>query len=549
MAQVTRSVSGHFGSRRRGGHRPWSAVATLAAIVLLAGCTSAKKAPNRHSSGATGSSAASTPSGTLSVATANAPPSLDPVGASNSSVDEIDRAVYDTLVQYANGPSPKIVAQLAAKWTPSADGLSYDFTLRSGATFHDGSPLTAADVKFTLDRIKTVGTGIAAEMSAYASSAVVSPTELKVTLSKPDRPFLGVLSRVYVVEKKLVSAHLASDQGQAWLSTHEAGSGPYQLAGYTANSSTRLSYYKGYWGGWSGPHLAGVTVRYLGSGPSVGASLNSGEINFTGAVPASSMKSYQSNSKFTVDTADTTAQLYVAMNTATGPMQNKTLRQAVAAAFDYETFVNQVLYGAGAVAAGPLPSTFQCQSTNAPASKYDLAAAKRLVTEAGLEGTKVDIEYLPNLSEEKLGYDLLSSALTKMGLAPKAQPMAYPAYVQATQSASSTPDLAFVYTYPLFPDPNEVLYQSFDSHNIGGNNVTRYKDSTVDQLLEKAQGVADLAAACSDYEQAQVTIGNAYPTVNVATVKWRVVMTSKVHGYAYNVAHHKTENLYDMSIT
>ncbi len=78
---------------------------------------------------------------------------LDPANATNSTVDQLLIGVYDALVQFKAGatePTP----QLAKSWTISDDGLTYTFTLRDDVVFHDGSKLTAADVKFTIDRLK-----------------------------------------------------------------------------------------------------------------------------------------------------------------------------------------------------------------------------------------------------------------------------------------------------------------------------------------------------------------------------------------------------------
>ena len=147
-------------------------------------------------------------------------------------------------------------------------------------TFHNGAKVTAQDVKYSLDRIKSIGTGIYTELSAYASSKVISPTKITITLSSPYRTFLDALSRVYILNSALVQAHAGTNQGETWLATHEAGSGPYELTQFVPNESVSVAYFKKYWGGWSGKHVADVAWHYYTNGSSEVEALQSGTVNF-----------------------------------------------------------------------------------------------------------------------------------------------------------------------------------------------------------------------------------------------------------------------------
>lgn len=85
--------------------------------------------------------------GVLVIAENETPENLDPANATNSTVDQLLVGVYDALVQFTAGDTA-VTPRIAASWEISEDGLAYTFTLRDDVTFHDGSPLTAADVKF-----------------------------------------------------------------------------------------------------------------------------------------------------------------------------------------------------------------------------------------------------------------------------------------------------------------------------------------------------------------------------------------------------------------
>ena len=523
----------------------------LVALVAAVGCLIITACASSGSSTASSGTAsgASSVSGTLSIGDTVAPPTLDPSQSASSNVDEIDRAVYDALVQFTNGPNPTLKPDLATSWTVSSNGLTYTFNLRSGVTFHNGAKVTAQDVKYSLDRIKSIGTGIYTELSAYASSKVISPTKIVITLSSPYRTFLDALSRVYILNSALVQAHAGTNQGQTWLATHEAGSGPYELTQFVPNESVSVADFKKYWGGWSGKHVADVVWHYYTNGSSEVEALQSGTVNFAEGLPSDAYSTFASKSGYTLNVAQTGVQLYVAFNTAFGPTKNILVREAISYAFNYQAFIKAAFDGYAVVAHGPMPSNFPCYNSSTPASTYDLAKAKQLIKEAHATGETVSIEYLPFLAEEKLGYELLAPTLQSIGLKTKPLGIAFPAYVSLLKHASTTPDLGFIYEYPTFLDPNEVLYEYYDSKFIAtGYNWFYYSNPSVDKLLTQAQQQTQVQNACSQYQQAQQAIGSDYPAVNVAVLKWVTVLGPGVKGFSYNLAHHYTVNVYNMSV-
>ncbi len=107
----------------------------------------------------------------------NAPVVLDPALHTNDPETALNRAIYDYLVEVL--PDATIGPNLATAWTVSDDGLTYTFTLADGVTFHDGTPFTSADVVWTFNRLKTVGSPGAQparsdfEVSAPDASTVV----------------------------------------------------------------------------------------------------------------------------------------------------------------------------------------------------------------------------------------------------------------------------------------------------------------------------------------------------------------------------------------
>jgi len=160
------------------------------------------------------------------------PTYIDPAVGSDFSSSSSFVNLYDTLVYPT--PDGGVKPNVAESWETSADGLTWTFNLRKDVKFHDGSMLTAHDVKFTMDRLTTIGEGYAYMYGAVESTDVVDDYTVQFNLSKTYGPFLTTLVRLYILNEELVMANAKSDgmygdkgdYWKEWLLTHDAVSGP-----------------------------------------------------------------------------------------------------------------------------------------------------------------------------------------------------------------------------------------------------------------------------------------------------------------------------------
>ncbi|MGL4325083.1 MAG: ABC transporter substrate-binding protein, partial [Beijerinckiaceae bacterium] len=157
-------------------------------------------------------------------------PNFDPHFATGYSASFFLRNVYDSLVRVEGNP-PKPVPHLASSWTSSPDGMVYTFKL-AGAKFHDGSPVTAEDVRFSFNRLIRLNKGNAWMIQGIVTDKSVEAVDaatVKITLAKPFAAFLQVLPWVWIVSQKQVEANVGADDGQTWLRTNVAGSGAFKV--------------------------------------------------------------------------------------------------------------------------------------------------------------------------------------------------------------------------------------------------------------------------------------------------------------------------------
>ncbi len=490
------------------------------------------------------------PVGTLVIADNETPENLDPANATNSTVNELLIGVYDALVQFTAGET-SVTPRLATEWSVAEDGLSYTFTLREDVTFHDGTPLTAEDVKFTFDRLQAASGNVLNDLGSFTGAEVVDPYTVKLNLSAPFGPFISALSRIYIVNKALVEPNLGDDNGRQWLALNTAGSGPYNITSYNPTEIVTLEAFPGYWGGWDGNHVAEVVFRYI-SEPSTQLSLlRAGEVHIAPDITVEDKLALQNDPNFRVDIGAAATPLFFMMNTASsGPTGDPEFRRMLSMAFDRELHLEAVLMGLGTLPDGPLPVGW-LGHTPGTETGYDLEAAKALVDANGWAGTTLKVRYLPAIMEEQRAVEQLQSNLAEIGITLEAEGMTWPAQAATTTSVETTSDLNMIYSFPAFPDPHAVLNTNFNGALTGvngGYNWSQYTNPAVDELLNKAAASADQAERAELYAEVQRLVGADHVVITVSLPGSTVALAANVEGYVYNAAHHNTFNYMDIGL-
>ncbi|WP_150244094.1 ABC transporter substrate-binding protein [Nocardiopsis quinghaiensis] len=531
----------HSRPGRRQAHRSDSSTAytvtagavVLAASLLLAACGTGG-----------GNGASDARANSLVIAENEAPATFDPIQADNSTVNEVSRPAYDALVRFEGN---ELVPFVATEWTVSEDGTTIDMTLRDDVVFHDGSTLTADDVVYTLDRVKRLQIGVASFFASYESAEAVGETGLTITLSEPYAPFMSALSRVYLLNADLVEENAGEDDGQQWLSSNDAGSGPYSLTGYTPNQEATYELFADYWGGTDG-HTENVVFRYLSEASTQATALRQGEIDIAMDISPQDWETMETEG-YTVDRADTNVQLYALFDmTGKGETEERALREAIAHSYDYDQHLESILMGAGELAQGVVPSGMACHDPGVLQPSYDPDHARTIIEEEGLEGTSLTMTYLEATAEMEQAATLLQSNLADVGIDLTLQAITYPQYIEIASDPESIPDLGMIYTFPAFPDTDAVLYQSFHSTNIGGGlNFGGYSDGEVDELVEEGQRSTDPDERCEAYTQAQNIIAEDYAAMVLSNPQYVTVIGEGVSGYAYDPAHHQTVDVYGIT--
>ncbi|MCS5735554.1 ABC transporter substrate-binding protein [Herbiconiux daphne] len=493
-------------STRRAG----ASVALLAAGALaLSGCAA--------------SSQSATPSTAVVAAYSGTVDSLDPQHSDYGQTNLIDATLYEPLVTY--DADNQLVAGLASTFELSADATSVSIVLNDGVTFHDGSPLTSADVKYSLDRYVSVGTGIASLLSNYASTEIVDDTTLTITLKQPDSIFLGKLSKAYILSQKLVEANAGDDQGQGWLSTHDAGTGPFTLPDdVVAGQNITVERYDDYWD-YDEARPESITFRRIDESATQRAELEAGNIDYANNLSTADFNAIDA-ADITKASLDIVNQQFIYFNTTTGPTSDVRVRQALQLAFDYEGALSSILGGQGQIATGPVPLGMPC-TLDTPAFAQDLDKAKQLLDDAGQSGLTLTMRYQPDISDQAQEAVLYQSDLQKIGVTLNLEPITFADYLTLLQSTDTIPQMILLADNAQVPNVGSFLTQ-FYGPDSAGSNRSGFTSPELSALITDAAATSDEAAQCDDYTQAQQIVYDQATAVDLFTIPWPAAYSSRL---------------------
>ena len=340
---------------------------------------------------------------TLVVAVESGPNTMDIHGVgANRPAYQASWNLYDRLLTFGSKTLPDGVRaydyavlkpELAETWDLATDGLSVTFRLRRDAKFHDGTPVTAADVKWSFDRALAIGGFPTFQMKAGSLEKpeqfeVVNEATFRVKFLRKDKltlPDLGVPVAV-VINSALAKKHAtpADPWAQEWLKSNDAGGGAYKLESWKPGEETVYLRYDE-WKSGPLPKVKRVVVREIPAAASRRALLERGDVDVSFDLPPKDFDELEKSGKVTVVSYPIeNAHVYLGMNVKTPPFDNVKVRRAVAFAIPYEQILVSAVHGRATMLYGnPIASnTFGYDPRLVP-FRADRLRAKELMAEAG----------------------------------------------------------------------------------------------------------------------------------------------------------------------
>ena len=301
--------------------------------------------------------------------------------------------VFDALL--AQQPDLGIAPALATSWKP-LDDTTWEFNLRKGVKFQDGSDFTADDVIFTLKRVPLVPnspSSLAIYTKGIASITAPDPYRILIKTSTPDPEFAIGLSQIFILSHTAASGPAPEGKTTQQLNAGDGlvGTGPYRFVSFVPNDRMVVMRNPGYWGK-PQPWIT-VTMRVIGSDASRAAAMLAGDLDAT-ELPGESLASIKANPKLQITIGDTAQITYLALDqhepspgvSDTGgrnPLRDARVRKALSLAINRQAIAERVMFGLAEPAAELGPTTMFGVNPDAKADPYDPDQAKKLLTEAG----------------------------------------------------------------------------------------------------------------------------------------------------------------------
>ncbi|MGH2551400.1 MAG: ABC transporter substrate-binding protein, partial [Thermomicrobiales bacterium] len=388
----------------------------------------------------------------------------------------------------------------------------WTITLTDKAIFHDGSAVTAEAVQYNFQRMLRKNLGVAwmfANVMDQESVTIVDPSTLKVTLTKSFAPFDAVLPWLFVANPTLVQANeVDGDEGEAWLTGNEAGSGPYTISKWEIGSSYQFDLWADYWYKPEGVTMVDSMIwQIIRESSTKRIAMETGEVQYGDTFTPEDYEALGGEG-FALNTQASITPFAIKLNNQVGPTADVNVRKALQQAFDYEAAIEAVS-GYGTVMAGPLATELKpWHKDDLVTLKYDLEGAKAsLAASAYPDGFDLEYVYVTGLAiEEQFGLILLESA-AELGINVQMTPLVWPDMVARASDQATSPAAMAVYAGTDYTDPDNFLWQAYHSSQAGSwSAASHYINPEFDAVLEEARSITDQAARQDLYNQAQQTL-------------------------------------------
>ena len=497
---------------------------------------------------------AATPKDTLILVNEMGPNSLDTMlPAANDQARMVAWSVYDRLVTHGTKTMPNgatgydasvFKPELAESWEVLDEGRTLVFHLRKDATFHDGSPVTAEDVRWSFERAIAAGGFPQIQMAAGSLTdakqfTAVDDHTFKITFEKANKLSLPdcAVPVPCIVNKKLVAKHVtdADPWGLEWTQRNDAGGGGFKVQSWKPGDQLVLTRFDE-WKSGATPQLKRVVFRQIASPGTRRALLEKGDVDISVGLPPKDYAELAAAGE--VKVVGTPVQgdlLFIDMNVQMKPFDNLKVRQAIAYAIPYQQIMEAALYGRGVAMFGADPSTTTFPPTWPTPSvfKTDLDKAKALLAEAGHPDgfeTTLSFDLSQATTREPIAL-LVQESLAKIGIKVTLEKV--PGANWFANMASKKMPFVIAEFYPWLDYPEYHFFWTYHGGNNSVFNTCNYVNPKLDDQIEIARFATDDATYKQALTEMVGIVMADVPRIPLAQLFGDVAMQKNIENYVY----------------
>ncbi|MEO7392721.1 MAG: ABC transporter substrate-binding protein [Ramlibacter sp.] len=493
----------------------------LAAILLLAfSAAGLAQAPVRG--------------GTAVIVVQADPTHLNPGISTGSHVHAVADSIYNALIELDRDLKPQ--PDLAQRWTVSEGGTVYTFQLAPNVKWHDGTPFTSADVKFTFDEVLLKHHARTKAGIGSVIAAIETPSRDTVVF-RLRKPYGALLQLLNVTEAAILPKHLyqGADPQTNPVNLKPVGTGPFKFESYRTDQQVTLvrnpDYFKP-----GLPYLDRLVFRVIPDANAQTLALLAGEADYLPLVNAGDIDRLRARSDLTLaqtacGTGGGNCINTLSFNLERKPLADLRVRQAIAYAIDREQILRDVQFGQGKVPAAPISSGLAWAHAPGTLARYAYSPqrAAELLDAAGLrpgpDGVRMTIDMLHFPTFTRSG-EVIRLNLARVGIRVVQKPLDRAAFVEAvfTQRAFDTN----IISYCNGADPDSGVRRMYTTSNIGSvpfSNAAAYRNADVDRLFALAAETDNYDERARQYAEIQKIVANDLPywwlSETVVVTAWR----------------------------
>ncbi len=434
--------------------------------------------------------------GTLYYGLSSEPPSLETMVNSGTSERTVNLSIHRGLLNY--GIDGKLTPELAESYDVKPGALEYTFKLRD-AKFHDGSAVTSADVKATLERIIAKGAKAANNSELKVIKEIDTP-DPKTVILRLSHPFIPLLDYLALPEQVVLPAAWIKEHGSDPKAAPTVGAGPYKFVKWDRGREIEVTKFQGYFAK-ERPYLDEIHYVFYPNAETRVNALKSGDVDIIEYVPWKDEKAIQADPNLKLDC---TAGPFMALqfNTQSGPFSKPEVRQAVAYAIDRQAVINTAFNGVGTPIYGPpIPHGYMGYSeANARYFTHDPAKAKKMLADAGYpDGFEVRLLSTAQYDFHQNTAVVVQSDLAKIGIKVK---LDLPDWAGRMGKASKGD-----YDFMVAGTGGDIIDADWmSSFYYGGENLVRlnsspyFNDLSMNEMLDKGRITLDPALRSEIYQ-------------------------------------------------
>ncbi len=450
--------------------------------------------------------------------------SIDPHFHNLTPNNNIAEHIFETLV--TKDARSKLKPALAESWR-TVDDLTWEFKLRKGVKFHDGSEFTAQDVVFTLERVPNVPnspSSFATYSKQITEKIVVDPYTIRFKTATPYPLMATDLSTIFIVSSRAAKGATTADfnSGKAAI-----GTGPFKFARYAKGDRVELARNDAYWG--AKPAWSKATLRIIASDPSRVAALLAGDVQAIENVPTSDIARIAKSSDLTLYRTVSHRVMYLHMDSnreqtpfvtdkagkplEKNPLKDVRVRRAISKAINRQALVERVMEGASVTTGQLLPEGLFGYTASLKPEAYDVAGAKKLLADAGYpDGFSITL-HAPNnryVNDEQIA-QAIAQLLTRAGITTKVDAMPSSVFFSRGSKLEFSLLLAgWGSDTAEASSPLKALLATFSKEKgMGAANRGRYSNAKMDQTLTQALATVDDAKRERLLQQAtEIAVGD-----------------------------------------